>query len=269
MDSSSHSNRENAAVLVHGIAGPAASFDAFREHLRERELLNFADTISGHGLTSINRSSLHCADAMDGVRDIAHRVEHVRKEFGAKNITLGAFSMGAFYSLLYFSHMEQGGDVPPVDRAVFLSPAPIGLKPSIDVCKAHPIAYLSGVMRLRIDDILRSSREMFMGDDVPAGEQKKYFDALRPVSLRAYLQFMFPRILTKGFPKPGSLITPATIFRATRDRVCSKRMTESVQTLFQSDVPVQEFDTSHCGILHSKEAAEAFADLALADGSHQ
>jgi len=250
------------AVLVHGIAGPAASFDPLRKKLKVHSV---APPISGHGLAPTSRTLLHATDAMDGVRDIATQIEHVRNSLKACTITLGGFSMGAFYTLLYLS-LQERGEVPPVDRVVFLAPAPVGLKPSLDVFRSHPVSYLSGVARLRIDDILRSSHEMFMGDDVPQEEQKEYFDSLKPVSIRAYLQFMFPSLLAKRFPGHHSLKTPATIFRATRDRVCSEKLVESVATFFKSEVPIEEFDTSHCGILHSEKVADAFSLVALGDG---
>lgn len=257
---------ENMAVMVHGIAGPATSLDPLRAQARTQRLRSLAPTISGHGHVPVSRTFLHTTDAMDGVQDIAAQIEYVRSSLHARNITLGGFSMGAFYTLLYLS-LQESGKVPPVDRAVFLAPAPVGLQPSLDVFKSHPLSYLSGVARLRIDKILRSSHEMFMGEDVPAEEQKKYFDALRPVSIRAYLQFMFPSLLVKGFPKPHSLQTPATILRAKHDRVCSKKLVESVATFFKHEVPIEEIDSSHCGILHSKEAADALSGIALGRAS--
>ena len=252
-------------ILLHGIGGPNASLLRIMKHCREKGVNCISPSISGHGRSSPNRRFLHKTSAMDGVRDIWAVVEYVRKELEASSISLAGFSMGAFYQLLFLARKQEksSNGKTGIDNNIFIAPCANALRPSLGVLLRHPIAYPCGLIRGRTDKIMQWSKNTFAGEDMSREDRYTYFNSLMPVSLRAYTECMFPKLLRSNCPKPGTIKGSAHILRAENDRLLKPDAAKSVGDFFKGRVHEQTFPNSHCGMLFNEEVADALCDVVL------
>ena len=254
------------AVLLPGIGCPNTSFLEIMRYCRERTLRCIALNISGHGDRGINRKSLHTTSVEDGVNDVVATVKWAEEELEAEKLSIFAFSLGARYEVecLLRRQRERGDGTTGIDKKGFIAPTLSTLMPSMRVLCNNPVAYAKGLVPFRSDKIMRSAPKLFFDEYDENSDRERLMHALLPTSARMYMKTMASGLLIPHASK--QIEGPADVLIAKNDRVVRESdSANNVGKYFENDSRIRRFKSSHCGMLHNEEVAEALCKTVLGE----